>query len=429
MNTDNLKHPDNLNTGNHSGAPNVYDQEALDPGNQALTEALRICFALLKLVMFGVILLFAYSGLFKVEQNERAVVLRFGKVKGVGVKVIKQEGLHWAWPYPIEEIIKIPATGVERQLNADSFWYFETEEEKLGLITSYGGATLQIVRDGYSLTASGDAAKTKHFEGTGWAFSDKDVTATDYNLVHTRWAIRYSVSDPIAFVENLWDGTDDGWLSVERFLESALADAVIVTSANYDIDWIIWEKPQQFSDDVQGAISNRLNRLDVGLTVKLQLVDKNTPRQVKDDFDRANSAKDKAKTLENEAQGEYDQIVNAANAQADNIVAQANAYRQTIVQSAQADTRYLTNVLGKIKKTAQEKYLSTTPNYKALRQKAFDELLAVTVDELYQEMLREVIASAKETFIPPAYADVPTEWRIYLSRDTTLKPISAKQQE
>src|SRR6202012_1580607 len=75
----------------------------VDSGSQALTEALRSSFAIVRLVMFVLVVVFLCSGFFKVEPNERAMILRFGKPMGEGAKVLLGPGVQWACSYPIDE--------------------------------------------------------------------------------------------------------------------------------------------------------------------------------------------------------------------------------------------------------------------------------------------------------------------------------------
>src|SRR4051812_8331661 len=81
----------------------------VDAGSQALTEALRSSFAIVRIVMVILVLVFLGSGFFKVEPNEKAMILHYGKPRGEGegVKALLGPGLHWAYPYPIDEVKKI----------------------------------------------------------------------------------------------------------------------------------------------------------------------------------------------------------------------------------------------------------------------------------------------------------------------------------
>ena len=81
-----------------------------DSGSQALAEALRSSFGIVKVVMGILFLLFLGSGFFTVGPQQKAIKLCFGKPVGEGDQVLLGSGAHWAWPYPIDDVIKIPIT-------------------------------------------------------------------------------------------------------------------------------------------------------------------------------------------------------------------------------------------------------------------------------------------------------------------------------
>ncbi len=68
----------------------------VDAGSQALSEALRSSFAIVKFVMLLLVLVFLGSGFFTVGPQERALVLRFGRPVGTGEKALLGPGLHWS---------------------------------------------------------------------------------------------------------------------------------------------------------------------------------------------------------------------------------------------------------------------------------------------------------------------------------------------
>ena len=55
-----------------------------DSAMKSLSEALRISFIVLKLIMIALIIFFIGSGFRTVKPDERAFVLRFGKIRGTG---------------------------------------------------------------------------------------------------------------------------------------------------------------------------------------------------------------------------------------------------------------------------------------------------------------------------------------------------------
>lgn len=400
------------------------ETDAMDPASKALTDALRISFFVLKLVIIVVLALFVFSGFYRVDESERALVLRFGDIQGAGPSAVREPGLHWRWPY-VDEIIRVPAPGKQIVLEVDSFWY--DDPKRPGRPSTDPGQTLQFARDGYSLTASGDLNLSFLGVNVEAAPPKDDLftrAAPDYNIVHSKWVIRYSVTKPLNFVERLWDGTPAGWERVETLLRNLLADAVIVVSANRSIDWMIWEAPLDYRDQVQFLMRQNLNQLNLGLEAELVLQDLTTPRQVEPAFNLAASARDESRTLVINARGQASQIINQAQeADAKDILAEASKYHDTVVKAAQADADYLTKLITTIKQAAQQRVSGDgdDPQIQQQRQQVYNELLAVSVDQLYQEMLRDVLDHADEVFVLSATKGAKVEWRPMLSRDATLE--------
>src|ERR1039458_6135974 len=104
-------HPHSHDDHEHSHAA---PETPMDAGSQALAEALHSSFAIVKVVMFALFAVFLCSGFFKVEPDQRAIILRFGKPVGEGEKALLGPGLHWSFPYPIDEIEKVSITGIQK---------------------------------------------------------------------------------------------------------------------------------------------------------------------------------------------------------------------------------------------------------------------------------------------------------------------------
>lgn len=419
------------------GAPGqLPDEQVQDPGLQALAEALRVGFLVLKLVIVGVVVAFLLSGAFRLEENEVGIVLRFGQP----ARVVDTAGWKWKWPEPVEEVVRVPKAQVQQELEIDSFWYRQTAREKAGLERAMVGETLRLAIEGYSLTASAGAIRVAG-QAVGETEQDgseageptdprPETPGADYNLVHTRWRLRYVIRDPERFVERLWPGKGDyaevkNRGNVTGLLQSAVADSVVVVSARRDIDWIVWERPLEFKNEVRRRLAARLEVLDVGIELApdgLELMEKVPPRQVKAAFDAASSAGIEAQRLVNEATAQASEIVATAQADADNLVAQAQGYRKKVVSAAEADASYLREVVGEVRKAALQRVPGEGNQVEAGRQAAFDELMGLTVDQLYQEALREVVSNADEVFVLSAPEGAKVEWRPLLNRDSTLTP-------
>lgn len=202
-----------------------------DPGAQALSEALRLSFRVLRGLMALMVLAYLASGLFVVPQHERALVLRLGKVAGPGADRIKEPGLHWTWPRPFSEIVRV---STERVLTLDtrSFWYGRNADFQ---DNAGPGDTLRPENDGYVVT--GDA-----------------------NLLHSRWALRYTVADPYTFRFRFADP--------EAVLREELDRAVVQVSARFEIDRALRTDLETYRDEVDRVVRARLLALNLGVRVQ-----------------------------------------------------------------------------------------------------------------------------------------------------------------
>src|ERR1044072_8630415 len=117
MNND--PHPHNEHDHPHS------PETPIDSGSQALAEAFRSSFAIVKFVMAVLILIFLCSGFFQLKSNEQAMILRFGKPVGEGTKALLGPGAHWSFPYPIDEVVKVRVTDIQ-QVRSTIGWYAVT---------------------------------------------------------------------------------------------------------------------------------------------------------------------------------------------------------------------------------------------------------------------------------------------------------------
>src|SRR5476651_2041099 len=185
--------------------------ETHDAGSQALAEALRSSFAIVKIVMLLMVVAFFSSGFFQVGPQEKAVILRFGKPVGEGQKILLNAGLHWSFPYPIDQVVKIPIT--EQQIVSSTVgWYMTTPEAELSGEEIPAGATLNPAIDGYVLTA-------------------------DRNILHTRATLRYHIDDPIRYVFS--------FTNAAITVQNALNNALLFTAASFNVDDILLNKQNE----------------------------------------------------------------------------------------------------------------------------------------------------------------------------------------
>ena len=68
---------------------------------------------------------FLLQGLFEVQADQKAIVLRFGAYEEGHVM---DQGLHFAFPYPIDRVVRIWVR--PRKLEVNTFWRRVGEQEK-----------------------------------------------------------------------------------------------------------------------------------------------------------------------------------------------------------------------------------------------------------------------------------------------------------
>jgi regulator of protease activity HflC (stomatin/prohibitin superfamily) len=391
-----------------------------------LSEALRISFIVLKVIMIVLVVLFLASGFKTVDTNEQALVLRFGAVRGVGEKRLLGPGLHWVFPYPIDEIIRIPVeTTVHLSIN--SFWYPERPEDMLSGQERPvpPGTPLDPLKDGYCITRD-----EKQDEAT------VDAEGSDYNLVHAKWQLTYQINDPERFFRNVYVrtvGTGDVYFdvitsSIEPLLKDLFEGAVVTTMVNYTIDEAI-SSQQRIPDEVENLMQEKLDRIQSGINVvSVQLTRSTPPRQVKPAFEASTLASQKrdmaitqartyAETTLNEAAGPVAEELFAAlhdktsdeqtrellweqlAGKAQEKLGDAEIYATKVVENARANADYLESLL---------------PEYK--------ERPKLVLQRIYLDAMENILNNAEEKFIiQPTEGTEGTEIRVLLNRDPSLK--------
>ena len=389
-------------------------QDELDPGGQAISDALLLTFRILKLIMIGVLVVIVCSGFYTVQPNSVAIVTRLGEIQGSGQDRLKTEGLNWKLPAPLEEVIFVPSANKLESLEIISLWHYETAAQRIGE-EQLGppGQQLQIARDGYTLTASSSVA----------TFSlDEEAVAADYNIIHSDWTVNFHISDPIQFVQTLWDGTEAGWRRAYRLLEATLVNEVILVSAQQDIDWIVYGAPTQFKDEIEQRYRNRVEELNVGIRIKELVMERNPipPRQVKAVFDQAAAANQDKEATISDARAEVARIQTRAQTEYTRILAEARAYRTEVAKSAESDAANLSDLVHGVEQTVSSLYPEDTADGRARRQAAKNEMLAVICRQKYQETVRRILGRAKEVIIVSSENGESVEWRPKLNRNPEL---------
>jgi regulator of protease activity HflC (stomatin/prohibitin superfamily) len=417
---------DNENLQPQSDTAKTTDK--LDAAGKSLSDALRTSFFILKIIMIVLVIVFLASGFSTVGPDEQALVLRFGKIRGIAEERLLGPGLHWVLPYPIEEIIKIP---VEKKTNLpiNSFWYFQEKRELLPegpIPITRIPDKLDPLKDGYCITRSERQSQTT-----------SGSAGSDYNIVHSKWQLTYKIDDPERFFKNVYTEdikrgqqlSDVVAKSVTPLLEHLFEGAVVIAIVNYTIDEAI-SSQDRIPKHVKKLLQQKLDEIESGIAVvSVQLTDITWPRQIDNAFWASIKASQESQKAISQAKGYAENTLNETAGPiatklltaieddtitkqekellwaqlagaAQEKIAQARAYRTKVVETAKANAEYLQKLLPEYRKRPQ-----------------------LVLHEIYQDTIEHVLTNADEKMIiQPTQGAQGREIRVLLNRDPAIKP-------
>jgi membrane protease subunit HflK len=302
---------DPLNLDKLPKRPKPADEEGLAPTTfedasaQALSEALRSSFRIIRLIMIGLVLLFLCSGVFVVQPNEQVILLRLGKPVGVGEGMLFQPGWHWAWPYPIDEKVRI-RTGQSQTVTSSTGWYAVTPEMDAtnAMPTAYG--FLRPESEGYTLTGDG-------------------------GIVHVKATLKYRVSKPLRYHLDFAD--------VPALLTNVLNEAIFHASARFTADAAVYKDRPGFRDAVMERVNELVEKLDLGIVIETGDVEVLPPADLFDAYVKVNNAEEQRGTELSKARSYRDETVRTAIGQAKAIINSGLVSSNWLISQVVADER------------------------------------------------------------------------------------------
>lgn len=276
-------------------------------GYAVIEDSLKSTFRILKYVMILMLLAFALSGLFFVEEGAVAVHTRLGRIVGEpGHEVVEPGGPYFALPSPLDDIRRAP-TSVQEVVLHNSFWFRETEtDSQLPLERRMAIESLAPETHGSLLTG-------------------------DKNIVHARWSASFRIArrngdlkaNALLFFRNV-GSMERAKVFLAESLERAIIRVVGSTSVNAfykgDID----------TEAIQQLVQDEMDELQTGLAVTaVSLKDRTVPLATLYDFQAAGQAESEKARLIEEAGQERAHILNyVAGAGHERLLAALDAYEK-----------------------------------------------------------------------------------------------------
>jgi len=189
----------------------------------AFTQIMEYIIKYFKLTVCFAAVLIVLSGVYRVESSQTAVVLRFGRLLGsTPEKQIKKPGLHFAFPFFIDRVIKIPV--------------YTVQEREITTHYKPGGSVVSpnIEQNGYVLTG-------------------------DKNIVLIKAKVKYQVSDAVRYT--LFSNDAD------EMLNCIISGELTGISAHSNVDSLLTIGRAELALDVMRNSQEIIDRLQLGILI------------------------------------------------------------------------------------------------------------------------------------------------------------------
>ena len=287
------------------------------------------------------LLIWLGSGIFIVQEGNRAVVTTFGKYRDT-----VDAGLKWRMPYPVQahEIVAV--------------------------------SQLQSV----------DVGRNTVVQATG--LKDSSMLTQDENIVDIRFTVQYRRADARAYLfEN--NRPDE---AVVMAAETAVREIV----GRSRVDQVLYEQRDAIAADLVKSIQAQLDRLKAGIVVaNVNMQNVQAPDQVQAAFNDAVKAGADRDRFKNEGQAYASDVIPKARGTASRLLEESEGYRSRVVAQAEGDAQRFRSVLTEYQKapavTRDRLYIETMQQvYSNVTKvmvdgKAGSNLLYLPLDKLLQQ--------------------------------------------
>jgi len=272
-----------------------------------------------KPIIFGVTLLivvWAFSGLYRVLPDEQGVVLRFGKFV-----TTTQPGLNYHIPYPVESVLTPKVTKVNR---------------------------LDI-----GFRSASDSGRSS---GIADVAEESLMLTGDENIVNIDFSVFWVIKDAGKFLFKIQSPVE----TVKAAAETAMREVI----AKSNLQPILTEGRSKIEIEVQDIIQSLLDEYEAGIQItQVQTQKADPPDQVIDAFRDVQAARADMVRSKNEAEAYANDVIPRARGDAQKILQEAEAYKKQVVAAAEGEaSRFLAiySEYAKAKVVTQERmYLET----------------------------------------------------------------------
>ena len=248
------------------------------------------------LIGFVVLVVWAGSGFFIVQEGQQAIVTTFGRYSAT-----VDAGFQWRLPYPFQAHETVAVTQLR---------------------------SAEIGRSGVAQT-------------TG--LRDSSMLTQDENIIDIRFTVQYRLKDAKSFLFENRDPDN----AVVQASESAVREIV----GKSKVDSVLYEARDAIAADLVKSIQGQLDRLKAGiLVVAVNVQNVQVPEQVQAAFNDAVKAGADRDRFKNEGQAYASDVIPKARGTAARLREEADGYSQRVVAQADGDAQRFRSVLTEYQK-------------------------------------------------------------------------------
>ena len=283
----------------------------------------------------------AASGFYTVDANQRGVVLRLGEYVHT-----TEPGLRWRLPYPLESHEIVDLTGVRTV----EVGYRGSERNKM-------------LRESLMLT-------------------------DDENIINIQFAVQYVLNSPENYIFNNRFPDE----SVAQVAETAMREIV----GKSRMDFVLYEGREEIASTAHELMQRVLDRYDTGIQIsRVTMQNAQPPEQVQSAFDDAVKAGHDRERQKNEGEAYANDVIPRARGTASRLIEEANAYRERVVANAEGEASRFEQVLAEYGRapevTRERMYIETMQEVMSNTSKVMVDakgngnLLMLPLDKLMQQ--------------------------------------------
>ena len=292
-----------------------------------------------------VLVLWGFSGFFRVQTSEQGVILRYGE----WVRT-EPQGFHWHIPFPIEQLLILNVTEINRE---DIGFRSAGSRER---------TPSRAILLGESLMLTGDE-----------------------NIVDIAFTVFWKVDNAKNYLFNIQPPQKQ---TVKEIAESVMREIIGKT----EIQTALTQGRGQIQTDAQIKLQDVLNYYGAGILiteVKLERVD--PPSQVIEAFRDVQAAEADKESYQNEAQAYANSIIPEARGNAVRIIQEAEAYKEQVIARATGEA---------------SRFLAVYQQYSLAKEVTRKRIYLETLEEIFSGMTKIIIDEGAGTGVVP-YLPLP----------------------